>query len=125
MTIGEIIASAEKQRPGAELTFAEYLCAINRIEADIYENIISRHENAQDFYLHENEDENVFVPDIYAQLYVWYLLCEIDLLNGDITRYGNDKTLFNNIMAEFFDWYNRTHMPKTTAKLGGINNVFA
>ena len=118
MTVGEAIRRAEKQRPGIRLTGDEYLSHLNRLEADIYSNIISRHEGAGEFALHTHEDDVLQVPDMYAELYKFYLLALIDIGNGDITRYSNNMVLYNNLLSLYSDWYTRNHMPLSFGKLG-------
>ena len=119
MTIKKIIYDFEKQRPGSCLSLPEYLEHINRLEQDIYDNIISRHEGAPSFVQYKGEEESLLVCDMYAQIYLYYLLAQTDLENGDITRYSNDMALFNNLLSEYGNWYNRTYMPNKRAKLGG------
>ncbi len=117
MTVGEIIRSAEKQRPGSTLTAGEYLSYINRVEEDIFSNIISSHEGDSELKKCADDTDTLQVPDMYAEIYKFYILAQIDLQNGDITRYSNDMIMYNNLLSSYSDWYTRNHMPKSRGKL--------
>lgn len=57
-------------------------------------------------------DEELLVKAPYADdIYVYYLACQIDLGNAEIVKYNNDKTLYNNALQAFADYWNRTHVP--------------
>lgn len=117
MTVKDIIAATEKQRPGCSVSISEYLEHINRIEADIYANIISKHEVPPEYNICTADTDILNVPDIYVQLYIFYILAQIDLGNGDITRYSNNMILYNNLLSEYKDHYTREHMPTQKAKV--------
>lgn len=117
MTVGEVIRRVEKSRPGSELSRNEFFDEINRCALDIYENIISRHENAYPRREYTDEGDELDVGDNYADIYVFRLIAKIDLSNGDITRYTNNMLLYNNLMSEYSDHYNRSNMPKSNARM--------
>ncbi len=111
MTINDIIISVEQRRPGSCMAIEDYVSALNVIEADIYHNIIACHEGAGSFVAHSTAEDVLQVPDMYGDLYKFYILAQMDLANSDITRYSNNMILYNNMLSEYRDWYIRNHMP--------------
>ncbi len=59
----------------------------------------------------ENTDVELIVPAPYDDLYYWWLVSKIDLIEGNTERYENDFRLYNNACLTYKDWYNRTYMP--------------
>ncbi len=53
----------------------------------------------------------MLVPDIYASLYIYWVMSKIDLENMENDKYNNDRTLFNSAYDTFSDYWTRTHMP--------------
>ncbi|MBE6685823.1 MAG: hypothetical protein E7591_01165 [Ruminococcaceae bacterium] len=117
MTVGEIISNVEKQRPGCNLVRYDFIDEINRIETEIYENILSCHEGEHICYTVTLDSDTVSVPEMFCELYIYRILAKIDLHNGDIKRYTNNMLLYNNLMSSFTDWYNRGNMPKQRSKM--------
>ena len=118
MTVNDIITAAERLRPGSGMATDEYIGCLNRLEEDIYSNIIACHQGAMPFSLHTDISDVLQAPDMYADLYKFYILAQIDIANGDITRYSNNMILYNNLLSEYRDWYTRNHMPLVYGKLG-------
>lgn len=53
----------------------------------------------------------LLAPAPYEGLYEAYLSAQIDLHNGEFTRYQNNAQLYNSVFAAFAAWYRREHMP--------------
>ena len=53
----------------------------------------------------------LLAPKPYEGMYEAYLSAQIDLHNGEFTRYQNSAQLYNSIFAAFAGWYRREHMP--------------
>lgn len=56
-------------------------------------------------------DTVLIVPDPYSELYVHYLMAQIDYHNAEMARYTNSMSMFGASLSEFSNWYNRTHLP--------------
>ena len=117
MIIKDVIASVEKLRPGSMMSEEEYFYCINALEELIYNNIISRYENSCELVLHTDDRDTLLVPDMYGAIYRHFLLAEIDLCNGDITRYTNNMILYNGMLSDFCDYCIRTYTPKQYGKV--------
>lgn len=117
MTVADIIRRVDKARPGSSLSRNELFDEINRCSLDIYENIISRYENVSPRREYTDEGDELDIGENYADIYVFRLIAGIDLNNGDITRYTNNMLLYNNLVSEYSDYYNRSNMPKSNVKM--------
>ena len=45
----------------------------------------------------------------WDELCIRYLQAQLDLVNGELTRYANSAALFNQLLGAYQDYYNRTH----------------
>ncbi|MBQ4561434.1 MAG: hypothetical protein IJA55_03765 [Clostridia bacterium] len=117
MTISDVIKRVEKLRPGYSVSSDEYIHRLDILEQDIYNNIISSHCDGGEFIHRTTEEDLLFVPDMYSDLYSFYLLAQIDLANAEISGYTNNMILYNNLMSEFSRYYTRSHMPKQKGRV--------
>ncbi len=118
MTVKDVIEQVEKLRPASNLSFEEYIRHLGRLEADIYSNIASCFENSKEIKLPNEREDELLVPDMYASLYCHYIAAQIDITNGDITRYSNNMILYNAMLSSYSDWCIRKYMPKQKGKVG-------
>ena len=61
----------------------------------------------------EDGEEELLVPAPWDMLYVYWLMCQIDLQNREMESYNNDRALFENAWEEYASYRRRTHMPIT------------
>ena len=80
----------------------------------IYEEIISWHEGAEAFKPSPGQDteQELIIPDAYADVYIYYLQAQADYFNAETGRYNNSMTMFNTALSGFADAFNRAHPPK-------------
>lgn len=45
----------------------------------------------------------------YDRLYVYYIIAQMDFVNGDYNKYANDNELFSNAYNEFARWWQRNY----------------
>ena len=117
MITGDVIKRVERQRPGCNMSVEDYISFLNILEEEIYSNIIARHEGDCPFVPHSGEEDELMLPDRYADIYCFYLFARIDLINGDVVGYTNNMILYNNLLDEFSRYYTRAHMPKVTGRI--------
>lgn len=75
-------------------------------------------------------DGELLIPAPYARdVYYWWLVSRIDLVEGNMEKYANDFQMYNNACLTYKDWYNRTYMPiqrtKSFMRGGELRGVFA
>lgn len=117
MIIKDIIERVERQRPGCGVTLKDYIDTLNLLEEDIHTNIVSAHDGAQEFVAHTSEEDALIVPDMYADLYSFWVFARLDLANEDVGGYTNNMILFNNLVNEYSRYYTRTHMPRRKGRI--------
>lgn len=90
---------------------------LNHLDSLVKEEILDTHENCggEDFtgYTMDSDVETVLlVPAPYDEMYLRWLEARIDYCNGEIARYNNSITAFQNLYQAYGNSVNRTHMPK-------------
>ena len=69
-------------------------------------------------YTEDDEEEEMLLPERFQMVYVYRLMCEIDLMNGETERYNNDATLYNQAFNEWKAWYRRHNKPRSGRRAG-------
>lgn len=120
-TVGEVISFIDEVTPNI-FTKSQKLYWLSSLDELISEEIIKTHEGGEDHTFTpygENtpDDTELLAPAPYDAVYRYHLLAQIDLYNGEITRYNNSAALYNEAYIAFLNWYNRTHMPLKGAEL--------
>ena len=54
----------------------------------------------------------LLVPYPYSDVYIWYIIRNIDLYNNEIARYNNSNAMYNNAYLTYSDYYTRSHGPR-------------
>ncbi len=52
----------------------------------------------------------------YDDLYFWWIMSKLDLMERNTEQYINDSQMYNNAYLTYKQWYNRNHMPVTQTK---------
>lgn len=120
MTIQEAIDRVDTIKPN-KYTEAQKITWLSELDGMIHQELILTHEGAEDenFEGYTSETEKtteLLVPYPYCEVYQHYLSSQIDLGNAELDKYNNDKTLYNNAYMTYAAYYNRTHMPKGSAR---------
>lgn len=64
-------------------------------------------------------DTPLLIEDIYANVYVDYLISKFDYANREYASYNNSALVFNNQYQSYTVWYRRNHKPRAR-KVRGI-----
>lgn len=135
MTINEALTKLDALKPN-NYTDAEKIGWLDHIERVLYTEIFSKHEDdpTTEIGLDENGEEieikgfhgydddtdrdtELLVPDTYADLYVHYLMAQVDYYNAEFDRYGNTSTMFNQSYQNFANYWMREHRVLATTPL--------
>lgn len=117
MTINKAMERAARVRsdPYDDETKAGWLL---ELEGRIREEVIGTHEpeNGADqaepvLTFPEDADRPLLVDAPYDRLYELYLLCQIDLHNGETDRYANSVRVFNAALDAWAQAYHRRNAP--------------
>lgn len=86
---------------------------LHQLDGQIYREVIERHEGAPPMppsYI--TGQEELLVGEPYGEpMYTSYLLAQIALYNGEMSRYNTHGMSYNNQYMAWSADYNRTHMP--------------
>lgn len=116
LTAQNVISRADDYKPNDYGT-AEKLEALASLDRRIISEIINaRGGSCAPAAAIEDGADLPLIAASRPDLYFYRLLCAIDLHNGDLTRYNNDRALFNEEYESFRNEYNRTH-PAGNVKL--------
>lgn len=53
----------------------------------------------------------LLIREPYTDVYLFWLLSRIDLINQEIDIYSNDSRMYNNALDQYYKYYNRTYYP--------------
>jgi hypothetical protein len=116
MTIMEAIHRIDAIKPNTyEQT--EKVRWLSTLDGIVKREIIDTHEGGdsnpfEGYTVDTNMTTTLLVPPPYDEIYLYYLEAKIDYWNGEVGKYNNSITMYNEAYRSFERYYNRTHMPK-------------
>ena len=115
MTISEAITQlqAVKENQYDDETLVR---CISDLEGTLYENIVKNNEGSEDiphgrYSVDTDMDTVLMVPEPYSDIYIKYLMAQVDYHNAEMQRYTNSMIMYNVALDAFAGWYNRNNMP--------------
>ena len=116
MTIIEAINHIDSLKPNS-YTQADKIIWLSNLDGIIKNEIIDTHEGSEnvtfDGYNAETAlDTVLLVPAPYDDVYIKWLVAQIDCANEETKRYTNSMIMYNTAYSTFERFYNRTHMPR-------------
>ena len=125
MKIIEAIESANELRAGNRISDDMKRQWLLSLDLKIYNEIYATHtpnDATQPDGYEEIYDTDLLVPGIDAELYVWYIVSQIDAASGETDRYNMSADRFNALYRNFSARYNREHTPINNYR---VHNVMA
>lgn len=115
MTIAEIITQVDSLRRNT-YEQKEKIRWLSQLDQRVKSRIIDTHEGGTDVtFTGYNEDTDteavLLVPAPYDEMYLHYLIAQIEYFDQQEGRYNNANSLFESVWNDYASWYNRTHMP--------------
>lgn len=121
MKIIDLLTEVDEQKPNT-YTQADKLRWLSVCEGKIIDSVLRKHIPAysEEFngYTAADLSTELLVPDTYVDLYKYYIYAMIDATNGETKRYEGSMQLYNMMLKDYTDWYNRTHMPVQVGRMG-------
>lgn len=117
MTLMEAIHRIDTIKPNS-YTQAEKIKWLSALDGIIKTELIDTHEGAENVvfngYTEETElNTTLLVPHPYDDIYLFWLESKIDYWNGEMGKYNNSITMYNEAYSNFERYYNRKNMPKS------------
>lgn len=121
MTIGEAIRRADEAKPNA-IEKRDKVRWLSDVDETVYRKLIRTHRGGGalefDGYTDQTPDDTLlFAVQPYDEMYVYYLMAQIDLWNNELDRYQNSQALYNQAYAEYANHYNRSILPHAGPRL--------
>ncbi len=110
MTAANVVKAVQEARAGAEN--AAIMKYIREQEAKISRYISGFVGYEDNLALPQNENDELFLPEEFSDIYVLYCLCKIDFALGESTDYTNDMIMYNMQWGNWTAMFIREHMPK-------------
>lgn len=123
MTVQEAVKAADELRPN---TFSEQMKMtwLSELDGRIKTEIFDLHEGFEDReipeYIPGNRTNELFAPEPYTDMYLYWLFMKMDFMNGEIDRFNNDALMHNTQWLAFANHINRTCAPVKNAKIGHV-----
>ena len=117
MTLADLIAYVDQIRPNAY--DKEVMTGwVNEIEHKIYDQVLNKAvgNTAVDPtpYLYDmNGETELLVEDAHKDVYVTYLLAQMDYANMELDRYNTDAAMHQAAWQDYAAEYRRNHLPKS------------
>lgn len=109
----ELIHAVDAMRPNGIGT-DQKVRWLSRCDGQILEHLEENHHiNRKRFRPFHGEIEAdalcapMMVREPYQAIYEYYLMAQIDLVNGDMARYNNDMILYNSALSDFCKAFHR------------------
>lgn len=116
MTIMEALYRIDELKPNS-YSQPEKIKWLSSLDGVIKSEIIDTHEGGGDIVFsgydeYVDTSTKLLVPAPYDDIYLKWLEAMIDYTNGEIAKYNNSLTAYNDAYDLYQKHYNRTHMPK-------------
>lgn len=115
MTINEAVELVDRMKPN-QYDHETKVKWLSKLDGMIFREIITTHAGntmeSFDGYAGAGPETVLLVPFPYDEdVYNYFLQSQIDKENGEMNKYNQSVTMYNNAFRIFQDWYNRTHLP--------------
>ena len=116
MTILEAINRVDATKPNS-YTQVEKVDWLSTLDGVVKTDIIDTHEGGEDIVFEgynadTSLDTELLIPAPYDDVYIRWLEARIDYANGEINKYNNSLTAYNDAYDLYARYHNRKHMPK-------------
>lgn len=120
MIINDAIREVDRLKHNTH-TDVEKVVWLERLDQMLYRTVIQTHEGDEDIALPSYDPDvdmetELMAPEPHDQMYIYWLMAQIDLANADINQYNVDITLFNDELTLYKAAYTRAHLPKSVGK---------
>lgn len=117
MTLAELIAYVDQIRPNA-FDKDQETGWINEIEHKIYEQVLNKAvgnttTDPTPYSYDLNAETALLVEETHRDVYVTYLLAQMDYANMEIDRYNADAAMHQAAWQDYAAEYRRNHVPRS------------
>lgn len=118
MTLAELIAYIDQIRPNA-FDKDQKTGWVNEIEHKVYDQIFNKAvgnitSDPTPYFYDLNAETELLVDDSHKDVYVTYLLAQMDFANMELDRYNADAAMHQAAWQDYAAEYRRKHLPKSS-----------
>lgn len=116
MTINEVLDEVDRIAKNNSIDRNQKITWLDRLDRSIFNDLLQyKKDNVETFdgYTSEtDEDTELLVVNPYDELYVYYILAQINLIQQEIDFYNNNYAVYEDKYRNYRDFINRTYRTK-------------
>lgn len=116
MTINEVLDEVDRIAKNNSIDRNQKIKWLDRLDRSIFNDLLQyKKDNVETFdgYTSEtDEDTELLVVNPYDELYVYYILAQINLIQQEIDFYNNNYAVYEDKYRNYRDFINRTYRTK-------------
>ena len=121
MTINEVLNEVDNIAKNNAVDREQKIKWLDRLDKTIFNDLIQYKENQIESFdgytINTDEDTTLLVKSPYDELYVYYILAQINLLQQEVKYYNNNIAVYEDKYRNYRDYLNRSYKSK------GINYI--
>lgn len=121
MTINEVLNEVDNIAKNNAVDREQKIKWLDRLDKTIFNDLIQYKENQIESFdgytINTDEDTTLLVISPYDELYVYYILAQINLLQQEVKYYNNNIAVYEDKYRNYRDYLNRSYKSK------GINYI--
>lgn len=116
MTINEVLDEVDRIAKNNSIDRNQKIKWLDRLDRSIFNDLLQyKKDNVESFdgYTSEtDEDTELLVCNPYDELYVYYILAQINLVQQEVKYYNNNIAVYEDKYRNYRDFINRTYRSK-------------
>jgi hypothetical protein len=121
MTINEVLNEVDNIAKNNAVDREQKIKWLDRLDKTIFNDLIQYKENQIESFdgytINTDEDTTLLVKSPYDELYVYYILAQINLVQQEVKYYNNNIAVYQDKYRNYRDYLNRSYKSK------GINFI--
>lgn len=116
MTINEVLDEVDRIAKNNSIDRNQKIKWLDRLDRNIFNDLLQyKKDNVETFdgYTDETDEDTVLLAVApYDELYVYYVLAQINLIQQEIDFYNNNYAMYEDKYRNYRDFINRTYRTK-------------
>ena len=116
MTINEVLDEVDRIAKNNSIDRNQKIKWLDRLDRNIFNDLLQyKKDNVETFDgydVDDDEDIELLVVSPYDELYVYYVLAQINLIQQEIDFYNNNYAIYEDKYRNYRDFINRTYRTK-------------
>lgn len=116
MTINEVLDEVDRIAKNNSIDRNQKIKWLDRLDRNIFNDLLQyKEDNIEEFdgYTDEiDEDTELLVCKPYDELYVYYILAQINLVQQEVKYYNNNIAVYEDTYRNYRNFINRTYRSK-------------